>query len=322
MKNRFMPYGLKHEIAKRWPIHDWQKSRKVARLINPTIADKAIKDLIYQGKPGLVGRLGGTEARFLGEFKKIFSLPFLTNLIFRVKPNWIKRSKEVNTNAGFYFQKISEAKTFSDLYMDALADTDILGAWGTAFSSIESKFVNKIPIFVPVAMTAPWIQPHSDQSNSVPWAVALEKKKVLVISPFINSIEKQFANIKKVFPSTDFHDFQLLTLKSPMTISTRYPVEKTWIERLDAVKSEMGDIDFDIALVSAGSYSFPLAHHAKKMGKIGIHAGGGLQLFFGIMGKRWEKSDYLLKILNDYWIRPSKDETPDSASLVENGCYW
>ena len=85
-----MPYGLKHEIAKRWPIHDWQKSRKVARLINPTIADKAIKDLIYRGKPGLVGRLGGTEARFLGEFKKIFSLPFLTNLIFRVKPNWIK----------------------------------------------------------------------------------------------------------------------------------------------------------------------------------------------------------------------------------------
>ena len=104
MKNRFMPYGLKHEIAKRWPIHDWQKSRKVARLISPTIADKAIKDLIYQGKPGLVGRLGGTEARFLGEFKKIFSLPFLTNLIFRVKPNWIKRSREVNTNAGFYFQ--------------------------------------------------------------------------------------------------------------------------------------------------------------------------------------------------------------------------
>jgi hypothetical protein len=192
MKNRFMPYGLKHEIAKRWPIHDWQKSRKVAQLINPTIADTAIKDLIYQDKPGLVGRLGGTEARFLGEFKKIFSLPFLTNLIFRVKPNWIKRSREVNTNAGFYFQKISEVKTFSDLYMEALADTDILGAWGTAFSSIESKFVNRIPCFVPVAMTAPWIQPYSDQSNSGPWVVALEKKKVLVISPFINSIEKQF----------------------------------------------------------------------------------------------------------------------------------
>jgi hypothetical protein len=322
MKNRFMPYGLKHEIAKRWPIHDWQKSKKVARLINPAIADVAVMNLIYLGKPALVGRLGGTEARFLGEFQKISSMPLLSKFIFKVKPNWIKRSKEINTNAGFYFQKISEAKIFSDLYMHALSETDILGAWGTAFSSIESKFVDKIPCFIPVGMTAPWIQPYIDQSNSKPWAAALEKKKVLIISPFVDSIEKQFTNMKNVFPDFNFHDFQIRALKSPMTISTTYPVEKSWLERLNAVKDKMDTIDFDIALVSAGSYSFPLAHHAKKMGKIGIHAGGGLQLFFGIMGKRWEKSDYLLKILNDYWIRPSKDETPDSASLVENGCYW
>lgn len=322
MKNKLMPYGFKHEVAKRWPIYDWYKSRKVAQLINPSIADTEIMNLIQQGKPALVGRLGGTEARFLGEFQKISSISFLSQLIFRIKPNWIKRSREVNTNAGFYFQTISEVKTFSELYMEALSDTDILGAWGTAFSSIESKFVNRIPHFVPVAMTAPWIQPHLAGTNSTPWAAALEKKKVLVISPFINSIEKQFINIKKIFPDSNFHNFHLITLKSPMTISTKYPVEKTWLQHLNAVKAKMDVIDFDVALVSAGSYSFPLAHYAKKLGKIGIHAGGGLQLFFGIMGKRWEKSNYLIKIVNDFWIRPSKEETPDSASLVENGCYW
>lgn len=317
-----MPNGFKHEVAKRWPIYDWYKSRKVARLINPANADAAIMSLIYLGKPALVGRLGGTESRFLGEFQKISSIPFLTQLIFKVKPNWIKRSKQMNTNAGFYFQKISEVKTFSDLYMQALSETDILGAWGTAFSSIESKFINNIPCFIPVGMTAPWVQPYLDQSNLKPWATALEKKNVLIISPFVDSIEKQFTNIKNVFPDSNFHDFQIRTLKSPMTISTKYPVEKSWLQQLNAVKDKMDIIDFDVALVSAGSYSFPLAHHAKKIGKIGIHTGGGLQLFFGIMGKRWEKSDYLLEILNDSWIRPSKDETPDSASLVEDGCYW
>jgi hypothetical protein len=322
MKNKLMPYGLKHEVAKRWPIYDWYKSRKVAQLINPSIADTEIINLIQWGKPALVGRLGGTEARFLGEFQKISSISFLSQMIFRVKPNWIKRSSEVNTLSGFYFKTISEVGSFSDLYMEALADTDILGAWGTAFSSIESKFVSKVPCFVPVGMTAPWIQPYSDEPDSIPWSSALKKKKILVISPFVDSIEKQFANIKNVFPYGNFHDFQLLTLKSPMTLDTKYPVEKTWLQQLNAVKDKMDVINFDVALVSAGSYSFPLAHHAKKVGKIGIHAGGGLQLFFGIMGKRWEKSDYLLKIVNDSWIRPSKDETPDSASLVENGCYW
>ena len=91
---------------------------------------------------------------------------------------------------------------------------------------------------------------------------------------------------------------------------------------MNEIKIKMDQIDFDVALVSAGSYSYPLAHHAKKLGKIGIHAGGGLQLFFGIMGKRWEKSSEVIQLFNDFWTRPSSKETPDSALLVENGCYW
>jgi hypothetical protein len=322
MKNKFMPYGFKHEVAKRRPIYDWYKSRKVAQLINPSIADKEIMNLIQQGKPSLVGRLGGTEARFLVEFQKISSIPYLSELIFKVKPNWIKRSKEINTNAGFYFQNTGEAAAFSSLYMEALAATDILGAWGTAFSSIESNFVDIVPRFIPVGMTAPWVYPYSDDPNLLPWAKALEGKKVLVVSPFAKSIQGQFERINKVFEEKNCHNFQLLTFKAPMTINTKFPTDKTWFELLGEIKDFMNTVDFDVALISAGAYSFPLAHHAKKIGKIGIHSGGGLQLFFGIMGKRWEKSDEFIQIKNPYWIRPSKEETPESAALVEGGCYW
>jgi hypothetical protein len=62
-----------------------------------------------------------------------------------------------------------------------------------------------------------------------------------------------------------------------MTINTTYPAVKSWFELLNEIKTKMDQTDFDIALVSAGSYSYPLAHHAKKLVKIGIHAGGGLQ---------------------------------------------
>jgi hypothetical protein len=64
-----------------------------------------------------------------------------------------------------------------------------------------------------------------------------------------------------------------------------------------------------------------LAHYAKKLGKIGIHCGGGLQLFFGIMGKRWEKSSYL-NSLQIGWIRPDKNEKPVGADLIEGATYW
>jgi hypothetical protein len=322
MKYRFLTFGIKHEIAIRWPLQDWYRSNKVARKIDPSIADSSIYNLIIKNEPALVGRLGGTESRFLGEFKKIVSLPYFSSVIFKVKPNWKKRSKEINTNAGFYFKNINEVNEFYSLYKNSLSDTDILGAWGTAFSYIESDFIEEIPVMIPVGMTAPWVQPYSEDLCVTPWAKALEGKKVLVISPFSESIEKQFANINKVFPDYKFHNFELQTLKSPMSINTKYPVAKSWLELLNEIKIKMDKIDFDVALVSAGSYSYPLAHHAKKLGKIGLHAGGGLQLFFGIMGKRWEKSDHLLKIANQDWTRPTQKETPESALMVEGGCYW
>jgi hypothetical protein len=323
MKNTFFPFGVRHEVAKRWPFWDWKKSISVARRIDPLMADSAINDLIIGNKPGLVGRLGGTEARFLGEYKKILVMPdSIKELLYLAKPNWKRRSKEINTNAGFYYENLSEVDEFFNIYSAALSDTDILGAWGTAFTSIESDFIDKISQLIPVGMTAPWIHPYSDEMSKDPWSKALMNKRVLVISPFANTIKTQFTRIDKVFPGFNLHSFDLEVIKSPMTINTNFPVSKSWFTNLNEVKHQMNNINYDVAIISAGSYSYPLAHHAKSIGKIGIHAGGGLQLFFGILGKRWDGAEYLEGILNRYWTRPSPEETPQSAHLVEGGCYW
>lgn len=323
MKNSLFPFGVRHEIAKRWPFWDWMMSIPVALRINPLIADSAIYNLISEDKPGLVGRLGGTEARFLGEYKKISTMPnVLKNVLYEAKPNWKKRAKEINVNAGFYFENIVDVEKFFNIYSAALTETDILGAWGTAFSSIENNFIGGISQIIPVGMTAPWIHPYSEEFSQAPWSKALINKRVLVVSPFSNSIKKQFSRIDKVFPSSSLHAFELEVIRSPMTINTNPPFSKSWFTNLEEVKLQMSITNYDVALISAGSYSYPLAHYAKLMGKIGIHAGGGLQLFFGIMGKRWDNSKFLNGILNSYWVRPSPEETPKSAHLVEGGCYW
>ena len=80
--------------------------------------------------------------------------------------------------------------------------------------------------------------------------------------------------------------------------------------------------DFDIALVGAGAYSLPLVNAIKNMGKKAIQTGGGTQLYFGIMGNRWEKSPYVKKYVNENWTRPSHFETPENAENVEGACYW
>jgi hypothetical protein len=257
---------------------------------------------------------------------KISRHKYFQSIASKIKPNWIKRSLEINTNAGFYFENLDQAAKFYNLYHEALLSTDILGAWGTAFAWIESRYIKTIDTLIPVPMTAPWVEAYSNSDIELPWSRSLNGKKVLVVSPFTDSIEKQHVNIQNVFPNCSYPDFILKTIKAPQTIGFKSDSKPNWFNNLDKIKELMSREDFDIAIIAAGAYSYPLAHHAKTMGKIGIHAGGGLQLFFGIIGKRWETNwddkNYLKKYFNKFWIRPSREETPNLAFQVENGCYW
>jgi hypothetical protein len=322
----FGQFGIRHEIAKRWTPFDLFKSNQVKKKIDQLGADLEISRVINLGKPALIGRLGGTEARFLGEYLKISRIKYLQKFLSKTKPNWIKRSREITTNAGFYFKNLDQVSDFFNLYDEALLDTDVMGAWGTAFAWIEANYVNSINKLIPVPMTAPWVDPYLVNGAEKPWADALAGKTVLVISPFADSISKQHKIISKVFPDHFYPQFILKTIKAPQTIGFNSSAKPSWFENLSQVKSQMSSENFDIALVAAGAYSYPLAHHAKKLGKIGIHAGGSLQLFFGIIGKRWEvnwgKGNYLEKYFNEFWTRPAANETPDNAHKVEDGCYW
>ena len=93
------------------------------------------------------------------------------------------------------------------------------------------------------------------------------------------------------------------------------------------MKAQMDRIDYDICLIGCGAYGFPLAAHAKRMGKKGFHLGGSLQLLFGIRGKRWENPDYnpdynYAALMNEHWVKPSEEERPVAAKKVEDACYW
>jgi hypothetical protein len=299
---------------------DWLKSVQVANKIDPASADLEISKLILSGEPGLIGRLGGTEARFLGEYLKIVNNRVIPKKLLEHRPTWIKRSKEINSNAGYYFSSTSEISKFYELYDLALRETDILGAWGTAFAWVESKYIGD-KLLVPIGSTSPWVIPYSSSKSPLAWSYALQGKKVLVISPFVDTIKIQFSRINKVF-SASYPNFDLQLIKAPQTIGFPSNSIPTWENNLNSIKTLMEKSTFDIALVSAGSYSYPVAHFAKQMGKVGIHAGGGLQLFFGILGKRWDNDVYYTKFTNEYWTRPSTSETPKSFKSVEDGCYW
>jgi len=313
---------IKIFLANRWTIIDWIKSNKVKRVINYEEPDKIVIEKFNSSNSFLFGRLGGTEARFIGEYLKIKRSRFFSKFKYKHKQRWLKRRREIFTNAGFYFNSEKEIEKFIDLYHDAMLSVDILGAWGVAFSWVESEYLQVNPNVVPLLSTAPWIKSFNTKLESEPWSNSLVGKKVLIVSPFSDTISQQFENISKIFPDFNYPKFDLRVIRAPLTAGQIPSTGLTWFENLESLMLQMKEADFDVALISAGAYSLPLAHYAKKLNRIGIHAGGALQLFFGIMGNRWEDSEEIGKLRNNFWTRPSTSETPSNSKNIENGCYW
>lgn len=80
----------------------------------------------------------------------------------------------------------------------------------------------------------------------------------------------------------------------------------------------MKRMEFDVALVGAGGYGYPLVAYAKELGRQGNLTGDMLQLYFGIKSKNWDDKGYY----NEHWTRYRKKEIPKGYKRVEDERYW
>ncbi|MGJ4927601.1 hypothetical protein ACQR1I_20330 [Bradyrhizobium sp. HKCCYLS2038] len=140
------------------------------------------------------------------------------------------------------------------------------------------------------------------------FAGVLESKSVLVVSPFSESIAQNFHNRSEFFRNYAYPSFELKLYNTPITYSGLpkefYP-HKNWFETVEAMKSEIRDIRFDIALLCCGSYAMPLGDFiAEQMGRKAIYVGGILQMMFGIMGRRYENPFFTSQINPEKFIYP------------------
>ena len=157
------------------------------------------------------------------------------------------------------------------------------------------------------------------------WFTNLENKKVLVVSPFKQSIESQIPNLKDLW-NKDMSSTEFNVIKFPYSpfVSGKQE-DKSYAHLLQRIQEQIKSEAFDVAIIGAGGYSIPIASFVKQIGKVGIHMGGALQLLFGIKGKRWD-NNHKFKDSEFYnsekWIRPLPQDLPMNSFAVEGGCYW
>jgi len=140
----------------------------------------------------------------------------------------------------------------------------------------------------------------------------LEGMKVLVISPFGESIKLNFPMRHSFFKrGYKYPEFSLKVYNTPITyagLPNEFYPDENWFQTLDRIKEGVSKIDFDMAFLSCGSYALPVGNFiAQKLQRKAVYVGGILQIFFGIMGRRWENS-FSEEINREAFIYPVERE--------------
>ncbi len=285
-------------------------------------ANDYISDLIQQGKPCMVSKFGTFELDTLEECKvsQKDNLGLSDYIDFiRHKRSRLNISKNVMSglcsNAGFFPNKPILLEKYYRINIEAIKQIDVLGSYQVTEYMFRKELQNAVRVNLD-GYYAPFYYKN-------PWTKNLKGKRVLVIHPFSEEIENQYAKRNFLWEDENvLPEFLLITYKTVQSIAGAQTEFATWFDALQKMKDDIQKIDFDVALIGCGAYGMPLAAFCKQMGKQAIHLAGWLQILFGIKGTRWDNNPRVSQFYNEYWIRPSEKNRPRGAELIENGCYW
>lgn len=295
---------------------------------DPEKAAVLLTSALTADSPSMIARFGAFElnaiVNYLGVSNKKPGI--LRYIKGEIQPWWWdqKLLRFLQTNAGFFPATEENVSRFARLMLEDTKQVDILGSWLAEEILIPSLSPNLSKVHI-INLDPFW--------STIPWTKALDGKKVLVVHPFNEQIEEQYEKRNLLFDREILPDFELQTIKAVQTSGGEQSAFADWFEALDYMKSQIDATDYDVCLIGAGAYGFPLAAHVKRSGKKAFHIGGSLQLLFGIKGNRWENPNYGVKewgipygsytnIMNEHWVKPSDVYRPSKAVQVEGACYW
>ncbi len=268
--------------------------------------NQQIAQRLRDDAPFAVLRAGATEMRCVEEYLKH-------------KTTFSRTIKREILGASGVFPPTDEVlQRFCALYVDDMAQADIIALWGVgAESKVVKKYCNKNTAFTDLCALEPYY-------FDAPWSAQLEGKKLLIVHPFASTIQKQLSIQDALWANkTVLPKFARVSyVKAVQSNAGAKPAFDSWFDALDFMKAEIDKIDFDVAIIGAGAYGLPLAVYCKQLGKQVVQMSGATQILFGIKGKRWDTHSVISGFYNEFWVRPDESETPPEIERVEGGSYW
>lgn len=276
------------------------------KILNNVETDTYIKELLTSDKPIMIARIGSTELRVLHDY-------------YKKKPYSSHNKYTIEISSGVFPTDNNTLDKFARLNLDRIENIDLLGIW---FNPFEDVVANE---FCPHAKLTKLrnLEPYFSEN---PWSYYLKGKKVLIIHPFVSSINKQYSNREKLFSNKKvLPEFELINYKPVQSfagMAKDLSEYSSWFKALEKMENDIKKIDFDIAIISAGAYGLPLASFVKDMGKKAIHLAGATQMLLGIYGARWLNHPDFKPFINENWIQPLDEDKPKTSDLLGKKSYW
>ena len=299
-----------------------QDTLKTYNITNSNLTLKRyIERKLNNNKKFVIPRIAGEENNYI----------FYTILINekKIPPQQgvkLLRPKIMKNNAGIKISNMPSAIAYTNLYLKAFNECEMYSAWepwGAVYHAIQQSHDFITTQFKKEKIWAYVFDIYHHLYN--PWTHALKGKRILIISPFIESMKEKVSIRKDIYGVDLFPDCEFVFIKPPQTQadepSEEFDVEfHKFTNNLDKIKDT-----FDVALCSCGGYgNLVCGYIYDVLDKSAIYVGGVLQMYFGIYGTRWlrERKDIMRIYMNEHWSRPKELEKPKNHEKVENNCYW
>lgn len=275
-----------------------------------------IENLLDSNKPFSICRVGNGES--------IIALDVLNN-----RQSSQQRLYELDNNAGIYYSTKQHVELFAKHYNNAVLQADALACFDIIYTVQQNEYLWRSP---KPSLHFEVLEPYyAIEKGIVPWSHKLIGKKILVVSPFVETFKKQVASGFHFYgPDAPdekrmFHKDQAFVFYKTYSTLGGNHIHNNWYQTFGIMCSDIKQLDFDIALVSCGGYGLPLCNYIKSLGKSAIYVGGALQLLFGVNGQRWANHPVISRVSsapNNQWTWPADSETIKTNRKIEGGCYW
>ena len=282
--------------------------------------NESIRKRILSGRPFSVVRLGSSETKLAYHFVRTGN----------VLESCLHPKYKTLYNAGIYSRRpdMECMEEYARTHAMAIKHADIMACiMANPYHIWQGYFSRQCNLECIQSRT---IEPfYAAEMGLRPWSLDLVGKKVLIVHPFVESFKQQLASGFQIFRDEKKRlfekDQQFVFYKTFQTIAGNH-IHEDWRETYRIMCDDISKLDFDIALLGCGGYGLPLCDFIKRrLGKSAIYIGGGLQLMFGVYGKRWEGHEFWNEIIpreRCKFVRPSDEEKCPNIDTIEGGCYW